>query len=253
MYSNQLNYRTISFQRGKIAIFRFGDANIEHFFLLCNDWAYFFSLFFNATCEKSVSVLLETMRNIRIFVKIKNLIMRRVFVLIVLLFGFGSCAMDVWSASPRLSKRGPDYLYETEESKPEVVIPTAPAKPERQEKAAFPVRFMATDVEMLSFDKPLSDGKESFLLRNHTPYRISRVVLRLEYRSLSGEMIDYRDVTVDCDILPDKTRRLEIPSFDTSKRYYYVESGAGRKPGTPFRVYYDLLRYDIVVERPVQP
>lgn len=38
--------------------------------------------------------------------------------------------------------------------------------------------FSPVAVDMLGFDKRMSDTKESFLLRNNTPYRLSRVVLK---------------------------------------------------------------------------
>ena len=52
--------------------------------------------------------------------------------------------------------------------------------------------FSPVAVDMLGFDKRMSDTKESFLLRNNTPYRLSRVVLKMIYRTPDGQMIDYR-------------------------------------------------------------
>lgn len=102
--------------------------------------------------------------------------------------------------------------------------------------------------DMLGFDKRMSDTKESFLLRNNTQHRISRVVLKLVYRTPEGQMIDYRTRTVECDLLPHSTRRCEVESFDRSKNYYHVDSPPARVSGRPFKVSFQLLRYDIVVE-----
>ena len=49
--------------------------------------------------------------------------------------------------------------------------------------------FSPVAVDMLGFDKRMSDTKESFLLRNNTPYRLSRVVLKMIYRTPDGQMI----------------------------------------------------------------
>ncbi len=103
-------------------------------------------------------------------------------------------------------------------------------------------------VDMLGFDKRMSDTKESFLLRNNTANRLSRVVLKLTYRTPDGQMIDYRTRTVECDLLPHSTRRCEVESFDRSKNYYHVDSPPSRVSGRPFKVSFQLLRYDIVVE-----
>lgn len=94
----------------------------------------------------------------------------------------------------------------------------------------------------------MSDTKECFLLRNNTPYRLSRVVLKMIYRTPDGQMIDYRTRMVDCDLLPRSTRKCEIESFDRSKNYYHVDSPPSRVSGRPFKVSFQLLRYDIVIE-----
>ena len=99
--------------------------------------------------------------------------------------------------------------------------------------------FSPVAVDMLGFDKRMSDTKESFLLRNNTPYRLSRVVLKMIY---------YRTRMVDCDLLPRSTRKCEIESFDRSKNYYHVDSPPSRVSGRPFKVSFLLLRYDIVIE-----
>lgn len=108
--------------------------------------------------------------------------------------------------------------------------------------------FSATAVDMLAFDKRMNDTRESFLLRNNTPYRLSRVVLKLVYRNPDGQMIDYRIRTVECDLLPGSTRKCEIESFDRSRNYYHVDSPPSRTSGRPFTVSYQVLRYDVVVE-----
>lgn len=108
--------------------------------------------------------------------------------------------------------------------------------------------FSSTAVDMLAFDKRMSDTRESFLLRNNTPYRLSRVVLKLIYRDPDGQMIDYRTCPVECDLLPGSTRKCEIESFDHSRNYYHVDSPPARTSGRPFTVSYQLLRYDVVVE-----
>ncbi|HIZ26101.1 hypothetical protein [Barnesiella sp. An55] len=108
--------------------------------------------------------------------------------------------------------------------------------------------FSPTAVDMLAFDKRMSDTRESFLLRNNSPYHLSRVVLKLVYRAPDGQMIDYRTCTVECDLLPGSTRKCEIDSFDRSRNYYHVDSPPARVSGRPFKVSYQVLRYDVVVE-----
>ena len=127
------------------------------------------------------------------------------------------------------------------------------ARPVARELEALPdttraLPFSPTAVDMLAFDKRMSDTRESFLLRNNTPYRLSRVVLKLIYRDPDGQMIDYRTQPVECDLLPGATRKCEIESFDRSRNYYHVDSPPSRASGRPCMVSYRVLRYDVVVE-----
>ncbi len=125
-------------------------------------------------------------------------------------------------------------------------IPQNIVEPEEQPEERL--SFNDAAIDMLGFDKRLGDTKESFLLRNNTPYHLSRVVIKLTYRTPEDQMINYRTQVVECDLLPHSTRRCEIPSFDTAKSYYHVDSPPARSSGRPFKVSFRLLRYDVVVE-----
>lgn len=134
----------------------------------------------------------------------------------------------------------------TRDSEPQgVEREIVPAAPDSVHEAFV---FNSLAVDMLGFDKRMSDTKESFLLRNNTAYRLSRVVVKLIYRTPDGQMIDYRTRAVECDLLPHSTRRCEVESFDRSKNYYHVDSPPARVSGRPFKVTFQLLRYDVVVE-----
>lgn len=111
------------------------------------------------------------------------------------------------------------------------------------------VPFTPMAVSMYGYAKRLGDSKESFILRNETHnYRISRVLLKLLYTTADGSLLHAREELVDCDIAPGMTQMVAIKSFDTSKIYYYYTMPPKRASGTPYRIRYDVLRYDIVVE-----
>jgi len=111
------------------------------------------------------------------------------------------------------------------------------------------VPFTPMAVSMHGYAKRLGDSKESFILRNETHnYRISRVLLKLLYTTADGSLLHAREELVDCDIAPGMTQMVAIKSFDTSKIYYYYTMPPKRASGTPYRIRYDVLRYDIVVE-----
>lgn len=111
------------------------------------------------------------------------------------------------------------------------------------------VPFTPMAVSMYGYAKRLSDSKESFILRNETHnYRISRVLLKIVYLTPQGSVLHSREELIDCDIDPGMTQMIAIKSFDTSKIYYYHTMPPQRASGTPYRIKYDILRYDVVVE-----
>ena len=111
------------------------------------------------------------------------------------------------------------------------------------------VPFTSRAVSMHGYSKRLNDGDESFLLRNETQrYRISRVVLMLVYTTESGVELHRRQETVECNLYPGSAQVVTIKSFDKNNNFYYYSTPPQRAKGTPYRVRYDVLRYDVVVE-----
>lgn len=175
--------------------------------------------------------------------------MRRSVILALLV---GLSVMPLWGQSSGIMPRKSASVKIPAQRVADVSAPDE-ARPvarelEAQTDTTRSLPFSATAVDMLAFDKRMSDTRESFLLRNNTPYRLSRVVLKLIYRDPDGQMIDYRTQLVECDLLPGSTRKCEIESFDRSRNYYHVDSPPSRVSGRPFTVSYQVLRYDVVVE-----
>lgn len=111
------------------------------------------------------------------------------------------------------------------------------------------VPFTSMAVSMHGYSKRLGDTKEQFILRNETRnYRISRVVLKLVYSLDGGREIYRRDEVVECDLPPGATQVITLKSFDRNKHYYYYTMPPQRASGIAYRVQYDVLRYDVVVE-----
>ena len=162
-------------------------------------------------------------------------------------------AVPLWGQSGIMPRRSSSIKIPSQETM-EKIIEADPELVSREpvstlsDTTSRALLFSPVAVDMLGFDKLRSETKESFLLRNNTPYRLSRVVLKMIYRTPDGQMIDYRTRMVDCDLLPRSTRKCEIESFDRSKNYYHVASPPPRVSGRPFKVSFQLLRYDIVIE-----
>ena len=111
------------------------------------------------------------------------------------------------------------------------------------------IPFTPMAVSMHGYSKRLGDAKESFILRNETHnYHISRVVLKIQYTTEDGTLIHSREECLECNLQPGSTQIVTIKSFDSNKSYYYYTMPPKRASGTPYRVQYDVLRYDIVVK-----
>ena len=106
-------------------------------------------------------------------------------------------------------------------------------------------------IDILGFEKRLKDKNELYIVRNNTQYTITLIKLRVFYKTANDEMLDYRDVTLPGEFLPQTTKQFEVESFDKGKRYYYYQS-AEQNPkleGYPFKITYELLRYDVSVTK----
>ena len=106
-------------------------------------------------------------------------------------------------------------------------------------------------IDIIGFEKRLKDKDELYIVRNNTQYTITLIKLRVFYKTTTDEMLDYRDVVLSGEFLPQTTKQFEVESFDKGKRYYYYES-PDQNPkleGYPFKITYELLRYDIAVTK----
>ena len=104
-------------------------------------------------------------------------------------------------------------------------------------------------IDIIGFEKRLKDKDELYIVRNNTQHTITLVKLRVFYKTTTDEMLDYRDVVLRGEFLPQTTKQFEVESFDKGKRYYYFQS-PDQNPkleGYPFKITYELLRYDVAV------
>lgn len=57
-------------------------------------------------------------------------------------------------------------------------------------------------IMVLGFEKILSSKKESLLIQNRTQETVTRIKLRIVYKTPQNEMLDYREIFLDEEILP---------------------------------------------------
>ena len=100
----------------------------------------------------------------------------------------------------------------------------------------------------IPFEKTLSSKKESLLIQNRTQETVTRIKLRIVYKTPQNEMLDYREIFLDKEILPGMTKKFSIDSFDENRQYYYYmtpPTGKSIESSYPFKITFTLLRYDI--------
>lgn len=106
---------------------------------------------------------------------------------------------------------------------------------------------------ILGFEKPLASKKESLIVQNRTRETVTRIILRLVYKTPQDEMLDYREIVLDEEILPGMTKKFTIDSFDENRQYYYYltpPTGKSIESSYPFKITFNLLRYDIAITSP---
>ena len=106
----------------------------------------------------------------------------------------------------------------------------------------------ADRISLSGYDKTLYDRNETFYVSNGTPFRISRIVVKMVYTNLSGEMLHEQTYDIECDIPAGETRQLSVRSFDTQHTHYYYKSRKPRRSAIPYKVEYTLERDDVVVQ-----
>ena len=117
-------------------------------------------------------------------------------------------------------------------------------------RIALPADFDSTVISIHSFTKRAGDDREQFTATNNSSCHITGLMLLLRYYAADGSLIAERTVEVKCDIMPSKSQRLRIKSFDSNHAYHYAHGSRPRLTGTtPFDVAYRLLRYDVAITR----
>lgn len=120
-------------------------------------------------------------------------------------------------------------------------------KSEKQEAASVPT-FDPRAISIKGYHKKTSDSRESFYVTNNTDFHISHIKIRLRYTDMNGNMIDEKIRHIEIDLKAHETSQAAVTSFDKQRSRYYYLTPMRYTKGTPFKVAFELLRYDIVVE-----
>ncbi|MDE6161752.1 MAG: hypothetical protein K2F77_08850, partial [Muribaculaceae bacterium] len=85
-------------------------------------------------------------------------------------------------------------------------------------------------VRLSGFDKTLASRRESFFVSNLMDSAdLVWLSMRIDYLDMSGRQLHQRRARVRYDVPPGQTRRVDIPSWDIQKVYYYHKSEPRRR------------------------
>lgn len=93
-------------------------------------------------------------------------------------------------------------------------------------------------IAIADFEKPLRSMRESMTVHNHTSRQIVDVELDMVYTDMNRRMIHRARHTVNAMIPAGESRRIDVPTFDSSASFYYRKSNKPRytNHATPFDV-----------------
>lgn len=96
---------------------------------------------------------------------------------------------------------------------------------------------------LTGYDKPLRSSRESLFVVSSFPDTIVGLIINLTYFDMGGHRLHSRDVEIETKVPPGESQRIEFPSWDTQKSFYYKLSAPLRSTnGTPYDVKAEIVR-----------
>lgn len=92
------------------------------------------------------------------------------------------------------------------------------------------------EVAFYGYEKAANANRETLFIKNLTDSTVVRVCFTIDYSDTSSRQIHRRAASVDVEIPSGEVRRIDIPSWDSQKSYYYVKGPRPRKSATPYDV-----------------
>jgi len=105
---------------------------------------------------------------------------------------------------------------------------------------AYDTIATAGDTTAFSFsgyEKLLRSTKESLFVTSHCDSTVDRLLLEIVYLDMKRRMLHSRTAVVDIELPSGETRKVDIPSWDAQKAFYYYRSPKPKRGhATPYKV-----------------
>lgn len=110
----------------------------------------------------------------------------------------------------------------------------------------YPTRpFLASEIRFVGYDKSINATKESVHVVNGSGFRLKGLALRITYLDMQGRMLHTRALVQVCDIPDKETRKIDFPTWDKQKSFYYHLGPEPRKVASPYNVRIEAIDYYI--------
>jgi len=100
-------------------------------------------------------------------------------------------------------------------------------------------------VSMVSYEQRWLDYNGTIALKNNTDTDIHNVNFIITYLDMSDQPLDYEEYTVEVDIAPGMTKKVDIPAYEHDRDYSYYKSEASPSEPHRFKIKYELKGYNI--------
>ena len=100
-------------------------------------------------------------------------------------------------------------------------------------------------VSMVSYEQRWLDYNGTIALKNNTDTDIHNVNFIITYLDMSDQPLDYEEYTVEVDIAPGMTKKVDIPAYEHGRDYSYYKSEASPSEPHRFKIKYELKGYNI--------
>ena len=100
-------------------------------------------------------------------------------------------------------------------------------------------------VSMVSYEQRWLDYNGTIALKNNTGTDIHNVNFIITYLDMSDQPLDYEEYTVEVDIAPGMTKKVDIPAYEHGRDYSYYKSEASPSEPHRFKIKYELKGYNI--------
>ncbi len=102
----------------------------------------------------------------------------------------------------------------------------------------------AKAIVMVAYEQGWLDSKGTLAMKNNTNDTVVSVSYQLTYLDTSGNPLDYKDFTSGVEIAPGKTRKVNIPAYESERHYSYYKSEAFPVQPHRFKLSFKLVNYE---------